>query len=276
MRLAPALVGAPDPGLVLRRLRGDLRRRAGPGALRRLRRRAAPGGGRPRHLVQLGALALRDPRLARRHARAARLLPDQLPDHGPRDPVPLGGADGDDGNRVPRRHPLRRRLRALGHPGPRRAADVEEPRHRHRPAAGDRRARRRRAALRPPGDVLDPGRALLGRQGRAGPRPDQQALERQPAHPAERRTRSSPSAAPARTSRTAGSSPASSARSARSPRSSRPTTSPTPPRRPTGSSGRSSATGTWRSSSRVSTTARRRSRRRCSGRWSGCSPCCTR
>ena len=30
VRLAPALVGAPDPGLVLRRLRGDLRRRARP------------------------------------------------------------------------------------------------------------------------------------------------------------------------------------------------------------------------------------------------------
>ena len=37
-----------------------------------------------------------------------------------------------------------------------------------------------------------------------------------------------------------------------------------------------SATGTWRSSSRASTTARRRSRRRCSGRWSGCWRCCTR
>ena len=38
----------------------------------------------------------------------------------------------------------------------------------------------------------------------------------------------------------------------------------------------SSATGTWRSSSRASTTARRRSRRRCSRRWSGCWRCCTR
>ena len=48
---------------------------------------------------------------------------------------------------------------------PRRAADVEEPRHRDRPARRDRRARRRRAALRPAGDVLDPGRALLRRRG---------------------------------------------------------------------------------------------------------------
>ena len=72
------------------------RRRGGAGALRRLRWRAAPGGGRARHLVQLGALALRDARLARRDAGAARLLPDQLPHHGARDPLPLGGADGDD------------------------------------------------------------------------------------------------------------------------------------------------------------------------------------
>ena len=53
------------------------RRRGAARALRRLRRRAAPGGGRARHLVQLGALAVRDARLARRHARAARLLPDR-------------------------------------------------------------------------------------------------------------------------------------------------------------------------------------------------------
>ena len=36
---------------------------------------------------------------------------------------------------------------------PRRPPHVEEPRHRHRPARGDRRARRRRPALRPAGDV---------------------------------------------------------------------------------------------------------------------------
>ena len=78
-------------------------RGGGARALRRLRRRAAPGGGRPRHLVQLGALAVRHARLARRHAGAARLLPDQLPHHRARDPLPLGRADGDDGDRVPRR-----------------------------------------------------------------------------------------------------------------------------------------------------------------------------
>ena len=87
------------------------------GALRRLRRRAAPGGGRARHLVQLGALAVRDARLARRHARAARLLPDRRPHHGARHPLPLGRADGHDGARVRRRRPVPRRLRPLGDPG---------------------------------------------------------------------------------------------------------------------------------------------------------------
>ena len=173
-----------------------------------------PGGGRPRHLVQLGALALRHPRLARRHARATRLLPDQLPHHGARDPLPLGRPHGDDGDRVPRRHPLPRRLRPLGDPGPRRAADVEEPRDRDRPARGDRRARRRRAPLRPAGDVLDPGRALLRRQGRAGRRPREQALQREPADPPERRRgRAGPAHRPR--SRTAGCSRASSGRSPR-------------------------------------------------------------
>ena len=214
VHLPPALVGPPDPGLVLRRLRGDDRRRGRAGALRRLRRRAAPGGGRPRHLVQLGALALRHARLARRHARAARLLPDQLPHHGARHPLPLGRPHGDDGARVPRRRPLPRRLRPLGDPGPRRAADVEEPRHRDRPAGGDRRARRRRAALRPAGDVLDPGRALLRRQGGAGLRPRQQALERLPPDPAERR-RGRARAARRPRSRTAGCSRGSSGRSPR-------------------------------------------------------------
>ena len=214
VRLAPALVGPPDPGLVLRRLRGDLRRRGGAGALRQLRRRAAPGGGRARHLVQLGDLALRHPRLARRHGRAARLLPDQLPHHGARDPLPLGRADDHDRDRVRRRRPLPRRLRPLGDPGPRRPADVEEPRHRDRPAGGNRRTRRRRAALRPAGDVLDPGRALLRRQGPAGRRHGEQALERQPIDPAQhRRGRAEPRGRC--TSRTAGSSRAWSGRSPR-------------------------------------------------------------
>src|SRR6202012_2192174 len=75
VHLPPALVGPPDPGLVLRPLQRDDRRREPSRALRPVRGRAAPGGGRARYLVQLGALALRHARLARRHAPAAPLLP---------------------------------------------------------------------------------------------------------------------------------------------------------------------------------------------------------
>ena len=85
------------------------------------------------------------------------------------------------GLEIPRRGPLSRRLRPLGDPGPRREADVEEPWHRDRPPRGDRRARRRRAALRPAGDVLDPGRALLRREGAAGQRPSKQGTGTQAA-----------------------------------------------------------------------------------------------
>ncbi len=47
-------------------------------------------------------------------------------------------------------------------------------------------ARRRRHALRPAGDVLHPGRALLRREGRAGPAARQQALQRLAARAAAR------------------------------------------------------------------------------------------
>ena len=76
-------------------------------------------------------------------------------------------------------------------PRARRAADVEEPRHRHRPARGDRRARRGRAALRPDGDVVEPGRPLLDQARRAGPRPRQQDVERVAARAAEHEPTSS-------------------------------------------------------------------------------------
>ena len=87
-----------------------------------------------------GAVAVRDARLARADAGPARLLPDRRALDGARHPVPLGRADGDDGPRVHGRHPVRRRLRALGHPGARRAADEQVARHRHRPDRRDRRA----------------------------------------------------------------------------------------------------------------------------------------
>ncbi len=78
----------------------------------------------------LGAVAVRDARLARRHARAARLLPDRRALDGARHPLPLGRADDHDGARVRRRRPVRGRLHPLGDPGARRAADVEVAGHR--------------------------------------------------------------------------------------------------------------------------------------------------
>ena len=65
----------------------------------------------------------------------------------------------------------------------RRAADVEEPRDRHRPARGDRRPRRRRDALRPLQDVVDAGRRASRRGDRGGAPAREQALERVPAAP---------------------------------------------------------------------------------------------
>ncbi len=154
------------------------------------------------------------------------------------------------GTRVPRRDPVRRRLHPLGHPGSGRAADVEEPRHRDRPARADRLPRRRRPPLRPAGDVVEPGRALLGGEGPAGPRPRQQALERLAADPAQRRRRRARRRPPT-PSRTAGSSRGWSGPSSSSASASTPSTSPTPRSSSTGSSTRSSATGTSRSSSRA-------------------------
>ena len=170
--------------------------------------------GRARHLVLEPAVAVRHARLARRHPAAARVLPDRRALDGARHPLPLGRPDGDDGPRVHRRDPVLARERAHGHPGPRRPPDVQVARHRHRPDAADRgraaaaglhggrrlpRLRRRRRALGPAGDLLQPGRAL--QRGARGPGPParQQALQRQPARAAARcpRTRALPAAAPA-------------------------------------------------------------------------------
>ena len=86
------------------------------------------------------------------------------------------------------RDPLHRRDRPLDDPGLRRPADVEEPRHRHRPARPDREARRRRDPVRPAEDVLDAGRPLHRGPARGGPEAREQALERlAPAAPAPRR-----------------------------------------------------------------------------------------
>ncbi len=69
-RQPPAVVGPPHPGLVLPGRPHDGDGRPGrPGGLRGLRppgRRAAPGRGHLRHLVQLGPVAVLDPRAGRR------------------------------------------------------------------------------------------------------------------------------------------------------------------------------------------------------------------
>ena len=57
---------------------------------------------RARHVVLVRPVAVRHARLARGHARAARVLPDRRALHGPRHPVPLGRADGDARDRVHR------------------------------------------------------------------------------------------------------------------------------------------------------------------------------
>ena len=139
VRLAPALVGPPDPDLDVPRRPPDLapgRRptacaECGSGELERDARRA-------RHVVLVGALAVRDARLAGADARARALLPGRRQRHRARDHPPLGEPDDLLRPLPARRHPVHRRDHHLDRPRRRRPADVEEPRHRHRPARGGR------------------------------------------------------------------------------------------------------------------------------------------
>ena len=75
----------PDGETVLRR----------PGRRGADRRRLAPGRGRARHLVLLGAVAVLHAGLAGRHRRPAPVLPDQRAGHRLRHPVLLGRPDDD-------------------------------------------------------------------------------------------------------------------------------------------------------------------------------------
>ena len=197
VHLPPALVGPPAADLGVQERppdgRGDR-----PGRLRGVRRDGArPLRGRARHVVLVGALAVRDARLAGGDARPRRVLSRAPPDDRARDHPPLGEPHDLHGARADRRDPLRGRDHPLDRARARRAAHVEEPRHRHRPARRDRRPRRGRGALRAAEDVLHPGRALLVRRGRGGAQAREQALERGAAHPGERRGRRA-GAAPAR------------------------------------------------------------------------------
>ena len=158
--------------------------------------RLGRAGARPRrarHLVLLGALAVRHARLAatattrgssattRAHVLAtardiinlwvARMLMMGLEFMG--------------------EHPVRGRRHQPDDPGARRPADVEVARDGHRPARAGRQLRRRRHPLRPPQDELDAGRALLGRDDRGGREVREQALERRPVRADRRPTRRS-------------------------------------------------------------------------------------
>ena len=247
VHLAPAVVGAPAAGLVLRRLRGDLRRHAAAGALRHLRRRAAP---RRRTCSTPGS-----PRRCGRSRRSAgRSDTPELRAFYPTD-VLVTARDiiflwvarmVMMGLEFPRDVPFEDVVHHVDHPGARRAPDVEVARHGHRPARRDRGARRGRGALRAAGDVVVAGRALLGREDPAGPAAREQDVERVAAGAAERRRRRAGAAA-ARPSRTAGSCRGCSARSSRIARADRGLRLlPRGARASTRSSTASSATGTWR------------------------------
>ena len=107
---------------------------------------AAPGRGRARHLVLLGALALLHPGLAGAHSRARDLLSDLGAGHRLRHHLLLGRPDDHDGPQVHGRGAVSRRLHPRPHPRSRRPEDVEVEGQRHRPARHRRRHLARGAA----------------------------------------------------------------------------------------------------------------------------------
>ena len=150
---ASAVVGPPDPGLVLPgRPRHRLRRGRRTGRLRRVRSPgigAHPGDRHLRHLVQLRAVAVQHARLARRDPGSPALLPDQRHGDRVRDPLLLGRADDD-------ARPLPDRCRAVPHglpardrPRPDGREDEQDEGQRRRSARDDQHDRRGRAPLRP-------------------------------------------------------------------------------------------------------------------------------
>ena len=110
VHLAPALVGAPDPGVVRRGGPSLLRDDRGGGARAGRGEGAHPRSRRARHLVLVRHLADRYARVAGGHARAAALLPDERARHGLRHPLLLGRPDDDDAARADRRGAVPRRL----------------------------------------------------------------------------------------------------------------------------------------------------------------------
>ena len=82
VHLAPALVGTPHSGVVLRRRRLRARVEGRPPGVPEVRGTGPAGSGHPRHVVLVRPLAVLDPRMARRHDRPPNLLSDLRARHG--------------------------------------------------------------------------------------------------------------------------------------------------------------------------------------------------
>ena len=109
---------------------------------------AQAGPGHLRHVVQLGAVAVLDARLARRHGRLSDLLPDVGHGDRLRHHLLLGRPD-DDARAAPHRpRAVPHDLPLRADPRPRRPEDVEDEGQRRRSARRHRRDRCRRPALR--------------------------------------------------------------------------------------------------------------------------------
>ena len=181
--------------------------RAGGAAPSAARPSSTRDDGRARHVVLVGALAVRDARLARARRRSSSATTPATLNTTAREIIRLwenrmifSGLElmGE----IPftrRDHPLDG-ARAPTGGGCRRASAPGID-----PLELIDAARRRRDALRAAEDVLVAGRALLGGRDRGGPQAREQALERRAADPRERRA-ATPDAAAARRSRSAGSS----------------------------------------------------------------------
>ena len=186
VHLPPALVGPSHAGLVLRACGETIVAESEP---ERARAAAAPScarTGRARHLVQLGAVALRDPGLA--GARRPSCTPSTRPTcyHGPRHHLPLGGPHDHDGHRVRWATSPSTTSTSTRDPGPRRPPDVED-------ASAPASTRWRRSTSTAPTPCASgcwrcprPRTCATPSRGRAGPRPREQALERHPFRPDER------------------------------------------------------------------------------------------
>ena len=182
--VAPAVVGAPDPGVVHRGRAHHRGARRGRGGAARRHRGSAPGPRRARHVVLLGAVAVLDPRLAGRHRRPAHLLPDRRAGHRLRHPLLLGGADGDVRPPLHRRRALPRRAPDGPRARRRRAEDVEDQGQQPRSRGPGEGVRRRRAALHARGAGQPRPRHPRGPPADGGlPRLRQQDLERHALQP---------------------------------------------------------------------------------------------